>query len=90
MEYSANSYFIFTFGCVGCVKLFRVQFSFKTEHPTRAFFFVTLAPGFGSFVHDVTARWRLGAYGRCLLPLGAYVIEPPDRGSLIVVLNVVD
>ena len=39
MEYSANSYFIFTFGCVGCVKLFRVEFSFKTEHPTRFFYF---------------------------------------------------
>ena len=80
MEYSANSYFIFSFGCVGCVKHFRVQFSFKTEHPTRFFLilFVTLAPGFGYFVHDATARWRLGAYGRCLWPLGAYVIEPPN------------
>ena len=29
----------------------------------------------------------MGAYGRCLWPLGAYVIEPQNLGSLIVVLN---
>ena len=46
---------------------------------------MSLAPGFGLFVHDLTARWRLGAYVRCLWPLGAYVIEPPNRGSLTLV-----
>jgi hypothetical protein len=59
----------------------------STQRFFVCFFCVTLAPGFGSFMHVVTARWRLGAYGRCLWPLGAYVIEPPNRGSLIVVLN---
>ena len=37
--YSAESYVIFTLGCVGFVKLFRGWFSFKTEHPTRGFLF---------------------------------------------------
>ena len=63
--------------------------SFKTEHPTRAFLFcVTLAPESGSFVGDVTARWSLVAYRRCLCPLGTYVIvmEPQNRGSMIVIV----
>ena len=67
---------LFSLSAVGCVKLFRVQFSFTTKHPTRLFYFfcVILAPGFCSFVYDVTARLLLVAYGRCLWPLGACVI----------------
>ena len=33
--YSAESYVVFTLGCVGFVKLFRGWFRFKIEHPTR-------------------------------------------------------
>ena len=84
MKYSAESYVFSTLVCVGFVELFRVRFCYKTEQPTRVFLFLfpPIHPGFVFFVHSIIARWILVAYGRCLWPLGAYVIEPPNRGSL--------
>ena len=56
MEYSTDSYFIFTFGCVGYVKLFRAQFSFETEHPTRAVFIFCAACDLNTGVWFLCAR----------------------------------
>ena len=75
--YSAESYVIFTLGCVGFVKLFRGWFSFKTEHSTRDFFILQQPKHPGSYVYHSTAWWLLVAYGRCLCPLGGYTAKLP-------------
>ena len=88
--YIALNRMLFSFWAVSATSNFFVADLASKQSTQRAILFLflcDLSTGGYFFVHDVTARWRLGAYGRCLWPLGAYVIEPPNRSSLIVVLN---
>ena len=64
------------------------DFSQNKAANARIFIFIPpYTPGFGSVVHGATAWRLLVTYGCCLWPLDAYVIEPPNRGCLIMLLN---
>ena len=84
VKYSAKSYVVSTLVYVGFVELFGVRF-FTKQSSQRAYFYFhsPYTPGFGSVVHGATAWRLLVTYGCCLWPLDAYVIEPPNRGCLI-------
>ena len=64
------------------------DFSQNKAANARIFIFIPpYTPEFGSVVHGATAWRLLVTYGCCLWPLDAYVIEPPNRGCLIMLLN---
>ena len=83
LVYNAESYIIFTLGCVGFVKLFRVRFYHKTEKPTRVFLFSSLLcieQQHGGF----DCIWALLAASRCLWYRTS---KSRFSRSLIVILN---
>ena len=74
--YSAESYIIFTLGCVGFVKILRVRFCHK-KRASNARIFIFYSPQcnvFCSFVHSITARRILVAYGCCLCGLSMLML----------------
>ena len=101
VEYSSKPTVIFTLDSIGFVEL--SVFEFATKHSSQRAFFArgntqphvtwgSSALWFGSFVHGVTIRWLLVAYGHYLWHLVAcaycmYFTRPPNRGCLIMALG---